>query len=356
MKNKMNQLKKLPIAFAQVRENSTLDLDLCQRLSNQHGFLNICMIASGGDTASHLLAAASINHLHLTDINPAQILLTKFKMGLLLNHSTDLRLKILGHLPYPPSKRRLFVEEFLHREKMPPDAMGPIDLLAEKGADYSGRYEGIFDCLHQLLKKGLLCSSTEIITMLSLLENRPILQEALNQVFNEESLAFLFGPEALQNKRLPFSTHFYEQTILAMSGKICAPTLNPFLNQFLTCSFNQASPYPWLQASAPTSMPSIHYQTAPMHKALTQLSDESLHLVHLSNILDWLSHSQAEALLNLCSHKLRRGGAVIIRQLNSTLSIKNLSQNISWDQSTGNAYSARDKSFFYRNIFVGFKK
>ncbi|HVR73335.1 MAG TPA: hypothetical protein VMT52_03350 [Planctomycetota bacterium] len=77
--------------------------------------------------------------------------------------------------------------------------------------------------------------------------------------------------------------------------------------------------------------------------------------VHLSNILDWLSPVEARDTLELAWGALRRGGLIVIRQLNSTLSIPDLDARFEWLDAFSAPLHAADRSFFYRAIHVGRK-
>src|SRR5688572_13082427 len=71
-----------PIAFAQVREDPWVDLAAIERLGADRG-LRVIMIASGGCTAALLAASGRVADLHLVDVNPAQLTLTRLKLHLL---------------------------------------------------------------------------------------------------------------------------------------------------------------------------------------------------------------------------------------------------------------------------------
>jgi len=92
-----------------------------------------------------------------------------------------------------------------------------------------------------------------------------------------------------------------------------------------------------------------------MDSALKESLPESYHVIHLSNILDWLFPAEAQETLSLAHRALKPGGVVIIRQLNSNLNIPQLVQEFIWDTKASEEFLLGDRSFFYRNFFVGFK-
>lgn len=90
-----------------------------------------------------------------------------------------------------------------------------------------------------------------------------------------------------------------------------------------------------------------------MKDVLDSMRAGSADLIHLSNILDWLSASEAEATLHAAQRVMKPGGKVIIRQLNSTLEIPTLDSGLRWDAELGAAMERRDRSYFYPQIHVG---
>src|SRR5205823_3522517 len=70
----------LPVAFALVREDSLLDLEVLGRAGPG---ARVILIASGGCTAAALAASPNIGLLHLVDPNPAQLALCRLKLHLL---------------------------------------------------------------------------------------------------------------------------------------------------------------------------------------------------------------------------------------------------------------------------------
>ena len=90
--------------------------------------------------------------------------------------------------------------------------------------------------------------------------------------------------------------------------------------------------------------------------AALQEAREEFDFVHLSNILDWLTPEEALTTLDLAASALRRGGWVLLRQLNSTLDIPNLGPGFSWQRGDAEFLHARDRSFFYRQLHLGRKR
>lgn len=72
------QASRLPLAFAQVREDPQLDLEI---IAQHPKHPVIVMIASGGETAIQV-ARQLPAQLHLVDMNPAQLAITRLKWRL----------------------------------------------------------------------------------------------------------------------------------------------------------------------------------------------------------------------------------------------------------------------------------
>ena len=168
------------------------------------------------------------------------------------------------------------------------------------------------------------------------------------------NLVQLFGTEATQNPRRTFAAHFADRTRIALK-RIPSHT-NPFLWQIFAGRFPETHCYDWLhpERGGGTKCRVIPtYHCGRMNEVLDSLPTQSADLIHLSNILDWLSPAQAETTLASASRALKSGGEVILRQLNSTLEIPSISSDFRWDFELGNRLEAIDRSFFYPGIFVG---
>lgn len=165
------------------------------------------------------------------------------------------------------------------------------------------------------------------------------------------TLIDLFGKEATQNPALPFSRHFFIQTVKALESATTPPILNPYLQQVLLGTYSSVFP-PWITQPNPHRKPKLSYACDPFLEVLKD-TKETYDFIHLSNILDWLSTRKAKDLLQETVKKLKKGGYIFIRQLNSSLNIKSLSTGISWDPNLEEDFLKNDRSFFYKKLHVG---
>jgi len=344
----------LPLAFAQVREDPRLDLALAAKLPAGG---TVAMIASGGDTAACL--ARLPLRLHLVDTNPAQIAISQLKWRLATHSTPDRAAALLGHSAMAPAQRRVELEQLLAPMGLGEAVFGPPELVAALGVDHCGRYEAAFAELRACLSP---CRA-EIDAMLASplplpeWENSPT-AEALDAAFAEvmslANLVCLFGKGATQNPRRPFAGHFAART-RAVIGRF-PPAANPFLWQILAGRFPGDHRYDWLQPrTAPAAPPRAEaiWHVGEMAAFLDALPDRSVDLVHLSNILDWLSESAAGTMLREAARVLKPTGALILRQLNSTLDIPGADTGLAWDLAAGRAMEAADRSYFYPEILIG---
>ena len=119
--------------------------------------------------------------------------------------------------------------------------------------------------------------------------------------------------------------------------------------------FNSEHVYPWLSDDRPRRVPAIYFVNRFMNEALNRVPAGAFEVVHLSNILDWLSPEAAIETLQLAARALAPGGRVIIRQLNSTLDVRGAGSMLDWDADWSDELHQADRSFFYRAIHVGRK-
>lgn len=297
--------------------------------------------------------------MHLVDPNPSQIAIARLKLGLLSDSDTDARLRLLGHAGMRVDERSRQIVARLGRLGYPADVLGPEERVAEVGADGAGRYEMLFAELRRELSP--MQSQIEELLALSdppeqakrIAPNAPLgtaLDAAFREVMALPNLVALFGEGATGNPRMPFADHFALQTRWILGRQPAAE--NPFLAQVFLGRFAPGAEHAWLRAARPSRFPRITWEIGSMINALASV-EEKFDVVHLSNILDWLSPDSARKTLDLASAALRPGGWLAIRQLNSTLDIRALGERIAWEPDLSTRMLAGDRSFFYRAIHVG---
>lgn len=349
----------LPIAFALVREDALLDLDILSRCGPA---AHVVLVASGGCTAAALAKAANVARLHLVDPNPAQLALCRLKLHLLRTAAPEERHALLGHSPLDADQRQRRLSAALARLGLPEDALGPPPLVAEVGPDNAGRYERLFARLREAL-----CDCASELDALLRLRDPPeqarraapetslgrALDVAYDDVLALPNLVRLFGAGATQNPIEPFARHFARRTRAALATLPAAD--NPYLWHMLRGRFPDGVTLPWLALPTADRLPSITLTRGFMAEVLAA-EPETYDLVHLSNILDWLTPEEARHTLRVAWRALRAGGTVFVRQLNSTLDIPGLGEGFRWHTDEARELHRRDRSFFYRSLHLGEKE
>jgi len=329
-----HEAARLPLAFAQVREDPRLDVEIARTLPAD---ATVVMIASGGETLVEL-ARLPLRCVHAVDMNSAQLALARLKCHLAPRFSPDRSCLLLGHAEQPTEMRLLEMRRVLDGLDLPDDVFGPPEAVARYGADHAGRYERCFAELRRVLSKDDAWVAERRI------------ETALEQVMSLANLVMLFGQEATQNPARPFHEHFATRTRIALKREDA--DANPFLAQMFHGRFLPGQRYDWLQSSAPLRA-EVLWHHGRMVDVLNGMLAASVHLVHLSNILDWLSDDDARITLAATRRTLRPGGRVIIRQLNSSLDIPALGNAMRWDTRLAAEMESRDRSFFYPHIHLG---
>ncbi len=349
----------LPLAFSQVREDARIDAAVLAGLPSG---ANVVLVASGGDTAAWLAAGGRVHALHLVDVNPAQLALTRLKLHLLKRIAPAERLGILGHAPLARNRRAAWLRDLERYLALPPGSFGPSEYVARVGPDQAGRFEFIFAQLRACLvpvqddlEALLTLSDPGVQTAMAApgTELGDALENAFEHALSQANLVRLFGAEATRNPRQSFAQHFLAQTRKCLATQ--PAWSNPFLAQFLLGRFQGGHVYPWLDATPADHLPALHWYGGPMHEALGALPPGSVDFVQLSNILDWLSPAAASETLRLASQALRPGGRLLLRQLNSMLDICASGPALRWLVREAAQLHAFDQSFFYRALHLAEK-
>ncbi len=348
--------RRLPVAFAQVREDPLIDVELVRRLERP---ARVLMIASGGETAT-LLSSLPCEELHLVDANASQLALCRLKFQLLETTSGGAeRTRLLGHEPMDAIERGREIECRLAECECPADALGPVELVAQFGPDFCGRYEWVFarmrdhladvtDSIDRVMSLSDCAEQSRLVAPNTELGKR--LEAAFQEVMEQSRLVSIFGEGATANRLQSFVDHFLQQTRWALASFPAVE--NPFLHQIFLGRFIGPR-WSWIDLPKQTMSPSTRYSCAPMETVLRDQPGEWYDFIHLSNILDWVTPTDAEQVLRNAYRSLRPGGVVVVRQLNSRLAIQDISCGLRWSRTSGDELLKADRSFFYRALHVG---
>ncbi|WP_204079752.1 DUF3419 family protein [Mycobacterium riyadhense] len=354
---------RLPVEYAQVREDALLDVWLASRQRRTRGgALRIAMTASGGCTAAALAACDGVGELHVADVNSAQLELTRLKLYLLATVRSQERMRLLGHAPMPTAERGTALESAFAALDLEPDVFGPLHEVAEYGPDFCGRYEWQFAALRHNVAQW----RDELDGVLALRnpdeQSRLVapdtalgaaLDRAFDVVFDHDIVLPLFGVgAATANPVEPWGRHFARRTRHVLATQPAAD--NPYLWQLLAGCYPDVRA-PWLAQEAPVPrLPEVTFVRGTMDEALTAVPLGGFDMVHLSNVLDWLTPEQARVTLECAWTALRPDGIVVVRQMGSKLDVRDCGPGFRWDPVAEELHS-RDRSFFYRALHVGVK-
>jgi S-adenosylmethionine-diacylglycerol 3-amino-3-carboxypropyl transferase len=343
-----------PLAFAQVREDPRLDLSILRQLPANP---SVMMIASGGETAV-CLAREPLQRLLLIDVNPAQLALTRCRLHLADNCEPQRSMALLGHRPMVAEERTGAWLEIFAQLNLAEECIASLPLLGELGPDHCGRYEAAFAAVRHLLQpfhnelRDFLTSRDPLVASSMIDTIKPLgqgLDAAFAQALSLGNLVCLFGIGATQNPRRPFNEHFLAQLRCVTSRM--APADNPWIWQLLEGTFSATAVYDWLANRRPILV-QPEFVCDTMTRALDGVEKDSMDLIHLSNILDWLNPDEARQTLASARRVLKPGGYLIIRQLNSSLPIDTLDEALQWQTEQGRLLQAKDRSFFYPQIHI----
>ena len=352
----LENASRLPVAFAQVREDALLDVDVVRSIGEG---ARVAMVASGGCTAALLAGTAGVAHVHIVDPNAAQLALTRLKLRLLETTDPGQRLALLGHASMAPLGRQAHLVAELAALDLARDALGPISLVSRLGPDHAGRFELLFAALREalhgclepleaLLSLGDPARQAERVAPRTALGR--CIDRALDDVMRTSNLVRLFGEAAVRNPAVRFSRHFAGRVRHALAT--LPANDNPYLWQVLNGCYPPGCASPWLASPRPPRMARVTWEADTMVRALGDRPG-AFDFVHLSNILDWLDPEDARATLDLASRALRPGGWTLVRQLNSTLDVERLGDGFDWDATRARRLHRTDRSFFYRALYLG---
>lgn len=350
-----------PIAFSVVREDSLQDLEIIRRYFPEEK-ISMVMVASGGCTAAQLVAQARLKDLTLVDPNQAQLALSKLKIHLLTLPGHK-RLEILGYLPMNLQERKTIMLGFMQALDIDQNIFGDIHEIAQNGLDFEGRYEKVFEQLRGRLapyraELDNLFLCTDVTDQVKCLAPDSILGQALDvaldEVMSQENLVKIFGEKATANRVQDFSRHFAQRIRHFVARHLASSS--PWLAHMLLGHFHNEITFPWLSTTISQSLPIINYIKGFMNDVLEKSDPNQYHVIHLSNIIDWLSPEEAQLTLALAYRALKPGGVVVIRQLNSNVDIVKLGKDFVWDLKASQEFLDNDRSFFYRKFLLGFKE
>ncbi len=318
------------IYFSQVREDPLIDERIVRMVAVRTGRpIRVLMIASGGCTALGLLGLDEIDHVVAVDANPAQL------------QWVSLRRRAMAHLSLPAQLK-------LHGADT---GTGPL---------HAGRFEALFrDLAAALSAAGLdpLGAPAEATAS-------PHWQPIFDRIFERGRLADLFGPAAVDySMDRSFGEHFAD--VVARALHRWPAGQNYFLHQMLEQRYLDIPDgrppcltEPRQAAARARGLHRLELRHQRFADAVASLAaDPPFDLVQISNISDWMPVTELRAMLGHLAGQIAPGGAVLGRRLNGDHHLQAIFADVlDVDPALCTELQAADRSFFYREVVVGFRR
>jgi S-adenosylmethionine-diacylglycerol 3-amino-3-carboxypropyl transferase len=350
------------IAFSQVREDPRIELRVIQELAKHQRPLRILLVASGGCTALSLLTSPAIAKIEAIDLNPAQLHLVELRRQALLHLSLDAQVRLIG-ADAASDRDRLSIYANL-RAYLPQPTQSFWDARQEQiafGVNRVGRFEQLFRELAAKFAQLGIAPLKEPLTAIQ----HPQWRILFEQVFERERLVQTFGEAAVNySMDRSFGEHFAD--VFAQALQRFNPNENYFLTQVWGDRYTdnlagEGVPL-YLQESAQKNIWALGVERLQLHQGafidrLQQLAEvEGFDLIQFSNISDWMPLSDLHQMLTDAIACLKSGGAIIGRRLNGDHHLAAvMAEHIAVDHNLSQELLSSDRSFFYREVVVGFR-
>ncbi len=352
------------IAFSQVREDPRIELRVIQELAKrQPHALRVLLVASGGCTALSLLTCPAIAKIEAVDLNPAQLHLVELRRQALIHLSLEEQLQLIGVDRSASDRDRLSIYERLS-SNLPASTKAFWDTRQEQiafGVNQVGRFEQLF---RELAEKFVQMGIEPLREPLTAIQH-PQWRDPFEQIFERGKLVQTFGEAAVNySMDRSFGEHFAD--VFAQALRRFIPNENYFLTQVWGDRYAlnlQGEGVPlYLQTSAQNDIRTLGTDRLQLHQgafvaSLHQLAElEKFDLIQFSNISDWMPLSNLHQMLTDAAACLKSGGAIIGRRLNGDHHLASImAEHIAIDLALSQELLASDRSFFYREVVVGFR-
>jgi S-adenosylmethionine-diacylglycerol 3-amino-3-carboxypropyl transferase len=346
------------ISFSQVREDPTIELRVIQQLAQtQNHPLRILIIASGGCTVLSLLSEANIQQIDAVDLNPAQLHLVELRRQALLHLQVKEQLDLIGATKITQAERVK-----LYNQIAPNLAIftrnywdARIEQIAF-GVNQVGKFEQLF----RELSASFTASGLNPLHNPDTVIANPLWTSIFETVFERQKLARIFGDDAVNySMDRSFGEHFADVFAKALRKYTSS---NYFLTQVWSDSyFDGLDGVPlYLQPHTQTCIRELGTSRLHLHQgAFAQKMLElnaKFDLIQFSNISDWMPPTDLDEMLQNAVHCLKPGGALIGRRLNGDHHLASvMAKHIYINEQLNHELLESDRSFFYREVVVGWK-
>tara|TARA_B100000029_G_scaffold120644_1_gene114006 strand:- start:66 stop:1025 length:960 start_codon:yes stop_codon:yes gene_type:complete len=310
--------------FAVNREDHLVESQVIEQLNPSR----MLTIGSGGCVALNLKTIYPDLHLSVFDINPHQ-----------LSHIHN-KIKALRNSDY--------------------DALN-IGKKNDASLNQSGKFDKMFQDLREAFIK-YISSKNEVNQFFDVnttVEKRGAIQsnwqsnedieKPFEEVFNDISINNIFGDEATKHGQ-PGSYVNYMKTKIVDGMFRKNSHLNPFLQHIFLGHYQSKFVFPYLSSNGNQDLELFEGDIFSIKNV------SSYDIVSLSNIFDWSENESVEEHAEYLS-KLKKGSAVILRQLNNHKDwIKIFRKYFVEDESFDSHWQIHDRSLFYDHIKLFIRK
>ncbi|MDQ3035839.1 MAG: BtaA family protein [Myxococcota bacterium] len=354
------------LAFSQVREDPLIDERVIELVAARLGRpIRVLMVASGGCTALGLLALEQVERVVAVDANPAQLCLVELRRQAMIHLPLADQLRLLGAEPCDGEVRAATYARL--RAHLPEPTRAHFDARPDEiasGVLHAGRFEALF----RELTIALADADLDPLARPAEAASSPRFREVFERVFERGALAQRFGPAAVDySMDRSFGEHFAD--VFARALMRWPTGENYFLHQVFEERYLDVpgGRPPCLEqatqaAAIARGAERLELARHRFDEALDAIADEALaheapfDLVQTSNISDWMPVGELRALLVRVRGILSPGGAVLGRRLNGDHRLADVFADVlEVDGALCDELVSRDRSFFYREVVVGFR-
>ena len=356
-----------PLQFAAVREDPRLEERLLDRLQGDRK--RILGITSAGCTLLQLATRTDVSEIVGVDVNPRQTAWARLRIAAVRTLFCKDFCRVTGISQVDHATREALLAKVSQ-------ALSPEDRAFVKeqraffanGAFDDGNFERLFACWRNFAER-FIASKEEVQR---LFEKDPAVAEQMvsspfwpvsfDLFFHQHLLLAVFGPDAIQHAPPGSYPRYFQARFEWALGQKDAHA-NPYLSHVLRGrygaldqtdalpDFLEQSRYEKIAAGAAH----VHCVTSTITEALAA-HPGPYQVIQLSNILDWSSEADSDALAEPVLQHLAPGGYVLVRQLNNVRPLPNAwMKALEFDTALERELAAADRSFFYSSIRVGRK-
>ena len=317
------------LQFAVVREDPLIEIELVKLLRAKKALL----VASGGCVALSLKACFPELKVSLFDFNAAQLEHVKKKIDQLSN------------------SREEFFRQAFNIETSDPAG------LNERG-NFESLFRGFRGFVHDLVApydefRSFFESPSGKNGFLDRIFHSKYWSVGFQVFFCDVLLNAMFSPAATQHAPKDSYPGYFQRVLEEGLGSSQASE-NYFLHHiFLGHYLDRPNGLPiYLRG------PIRKYELELIEGALEKVPDlEEYDLISLSNIMDWMSDSEVNALAHLVRDRSKEGSALVFRQLNNFSDFQTYFKPVfTFDENKAEELLRRDRSLFYCKLSVGCKR